>query len=133
MIVVIDSSVWISALQFGGNYTAPIQAVEKALRNDTLATTPLLNAEIQRTLVQKFRWSVADTRRIVDAYFKNAIHVDITGKLRICRDPNDDMIVECAMKANAQLIISGDKDLLSLGSYCGIRIVSPAEYLATRA
>lgn len=132
MIVVIDSSVWISALQFGGNYTTPIQAVEQALRRDTLATTPDLTLEVERILIQKFHWSSADARRILAAYFKGAIHVSITGTLHICRDPDDNMIIECAVKAGAEVIISGDKDPLSLRSYREIRIVSPAEYLESR-
>jgi len=58
------------------------------------------------------------------------LRIMITGSLRVCRDPNDDMILECAVLASAQFMISGDKDLLVLGSYSGIRIVTPAEFLA---
>jgi predicted nucleic acid-binding protein len=57
------------------------------------------------------------------------LRVTITGVLRACRDPNDDMVLECAVVAGAQVIVSGDKDLLALDPYNGIRIVSPAEFL----
>lgn len=46
----------------------------------------------------------------------------------VCRDPKDDMILECAINSRADLIITGDKDLLVLRAYQGIRIVSPREY-----
>jgi predicted nucleic acid-binding protein len=52
------------------------------------------------------------------------------GSLHVCRDPNDDMVLECAVAAGAQCVVSGDKDLLVLNPYNGIRIVSPAEFLA---
>jgi len=130
MIVVIDTSVWISALQFGHAGSTPLQAVERALRRDTLATAPEINAEIRKVLVVKFLWSSDHARRIVAAYFKKAIHIEISGALRVWRDPNDDMVLECAMLAGAQVIVSGDKDLLVLGAYKGIRILPPAGYLA---
>ncbi|HEY0794550.1 MAG TPA: putative toxin-antitoxin system toxin component, PIN family [Acidisarcina sp.] len=50
------------------------------------------------------------------------------GKLKACRDPDDDMFLECAMRAKADILVAGDKDLLVLGRFEGIRIVTPAEY-----
>jgi len=48
----------------------------------------------------------------------------------VVRDPNDDMIVACAVEAQALYIISRDKDLLSLGNYEGIEVVSPEKLMA---
>jgi putative PIN family toxin of toxin-antitoxin system len=47
----------------------------------------------------------------------------------VVRDPNDDMVVACALKADADYIVTRDKDLLSLGTYEGIRIVTPRQFL----
>ncbi len=56
--------------------------------------------------------------------------MEVTGALTgICRDPNDDFILECALIGDADLIVTGDKDLLSIGVYKAIRIVTPGEYL----
>jgi len=57
--------------------------------------------------------------------------VSITGELKaIAADPDDDKILECAVVASATYIVSGDrKHLLPLGSFRGIHIVSPAEFL----
>lgn len=129
MIVVIETSVWISGLQFGGRLGKPLRTIEKALREHTLATCPEINSEIQRVLVEKFQWPDDDAQRLIAAYFKKAIHVNISGSLHICRDPNDDMILECAVVAEAQIIVSGDKYLLIMGSFRGIQIVTPAEFL----
>jgi predicted nucleic acid-binding protein len=45
--------------------------------------------------------------------------------------PNDDMCLECAALANADLLVAGDKDRLILGSYLGTRIVTPPEYVGS--
>ena len=57
--------------------------------------------------------------------------MEIGGKLRVCRDPNDDMVLDCAVACGAQIIITGDKDLLTMNPFEGILIVTPAEFLAT--
>ncbi len=48
---------------------------------------------------------------------------------RICRDPDDDWVIACAVIGGADLIISGDKDLLVLEQIGGINILSPAQFL----
>ena len=48
----------------------------------------------------------------------------------VCRDPNDDYLLALADAANADLLVSGDHDLLSLGAFNGVPIVSPAVALA---
>ena len=47
----------------------------------------------------------------------------------VCRDSDDDKILECALLANADYIISGDDDLLVLEEFRGIRIITAKEYL----
>ncbi len=48
----------------------------------------------------------------------------------VCRDPDDDQVLACALTAAADLIVSGDRDLLALGPFGDIRILSPTEALA---
>lgn len=97
MILVFDASVWISALQFGGVGATPWRAVERALRKHTLATSLEINSEIHRILVEKFLWSPEEAQHLIASYFKRAIFVTVTGSIRVCRDPNDDMVLECAL------------------------------------
>jgi hypothetical protein len=52
-------------------------------------------------------------------------------RLRVVqRDPSDNKFLECAIAGKTPVIISGDKDLLSLGRYRRIRIQTPAQFLA---
>jgi predicted nucleic acid-binding protein len=55
------------------------------------------------------------------------IHTTYT--VRACRDPKDNMILELAVNGGADLIVTGDQDLLSLRRFQEIPILSPAEYL----
>ncbi len=65
-----------------------------------------------------------------DLYFQSILFVQIKNNLHgICRDPKDDMILECASLANASMIISGDKDLLVLKQYNEIQILTPREFI----
>ena len=56
MIVVIDTSVWISALQFARHRATPTLALEKAMREDVIATCDEIDAEVVRVLTGKFSW-----------------------------------------------------------------------------
>lgn len=47
----------------------------------------------------------------------------------VINDPDDDQVLACAVAAHADLVVSGDHDLLSLNNYQGIRIVTVAEAL----
>ncbi len=79
-------------------------------------------------LHEKFEWEPDEIRYRLDFFLAKSIHVEVIGSLHVCRDANDDMVLECAVVAGADVIVSGDKDLLTLNPFEGIRIVSPAEF-----
>jgi putative PIN family toxin of toxin-antitoxin system len=133
MIVVIDTSVWVSALHFALKRGTPVQAVLKATREHTIALCDPIEDEIVRILNEKFGWKTADVLPALDAVLPFPLRTNISGSLHVCRDPNDDMVLECAVDSGAQAIVTGDKDLLVLDPYNGIRIVTPAEFLALTA
>lgn len=129
MIVVLDTNVWISALQFAKHRGTPTRALEKAMSEDVIASCREIEAEILRVLTAKFAWESTRARAALDTVLARAVRVQLRGTVKECRDPNDDMFLECAMRAKADLLIAGDKDLLVLGSYKGTRILTPAEYV----
>jgi predicted nucleic acid-binding protein len=55
--------------------------------------------------------------------------VRLRGTAKLCRDPHDDMFLECAEIAAADFLVTSDNDLLVLGAYKKTRIVDPATYL----
>jgi putative PIN family toxin of toxin-antitoxin system len=60
---------------------------------------------------------------------KRQMRVTLRHNVHACRDPKDDMFLECAALAGADVVVTGDKALLSLGSSGGARIVTPLEYI----
>jgi putative PIN family toxin of toxin-antitoxin system len=68
-------------------------------------------------------------RRFVAAYMRAIVMVDIPFPIRACRDPRDDKFLEVAVHGHADLIVTGDADLLALNPFQGIAILTPAEYL----
>lgn len=83
-----------------------------------------------RIMSAKFRRSPEIVLERMGAFTEDARWVVVTGKISgICRDPKDDFILECAVTGNADVIVTGDKDLLSLGSYGSIRILTARQYL----
>ncbi len=100
------------------------------MREDVIVACEEIEAEILRTLTTKFDWRRRDALNAIEVILLKGIRVSLSGTLKVCRDPHDDMFLECAELAKAELLISGDKDLLVLGAHKRTRIISPAEYLS---
>jgi predicted nucleic acid-binding protein len=56
--------------------------------------------------------------------------IDVLQSIRESRDPKDDKFLEAAVNGRADVIVTGDKDLLDLNPFRGIAILTPAAYLA---
>jgi len=117
-------------LHFGG---APQAALDTVFTHDTIAICEQIVTEVRAILARKFSWTDDEVLSVLNDYTIDAIHADVTGSLHgICRDPKDDMVLECAVKSGAQLILTGDLDLLSLKSYNGISILTVRQFLNQR-
>ena len=53
-----------------------------------------------------------------------------TRKVKVCRDPKDDMFIEAALAGEAQVVVTGDDDLLTLKEFETVRFVTPRAFLA---
>jgi len=71
----------------------------------------------------------ADTQAWLRKLMTAAELVAITERIAACRDPTDDKFLELAVSGHADLIVSGDGDLLALDPFRGIPIVSPATFV----
>lgn len=74
--------------------------------------------------------SIADRQQFLRLLGRVAEIIPITYRVRACRDPSDDKFLELAVNGSAQVIVTGDRDLLALDPFRGISIVTPARYLA---
>ncbi len=99
-----------------------------------LHASAFILGEVERILRGKFGWekermdrAVAQIRRVA-----REVHEPEESVAEVSADPTDNRILECALAANADLIVTGDKKhLLPLGSFRGISIVSLRDFLSS--
>ena len=124
--VVLDTNVWLSALLFP---RGTCDQLLKALRSRrvSLWTSAVLLEEARGILCHKFDHTAHEAERVIDTIRAMATLIEPTERLDVVkRDPPDNRVLECAVAAQADRIISGDtRDLQPLGAFRGIPIVSP--------
>jgi putative PIN family toxin of toxin-antitoxin system len=126
---VLDTNVLISAILFPGGAT---EAVFRMTLEGTieLVTSTALLTEFARVLTEKFGHNDAQARERVRRIVAVAHIAEPTMTAReIEEDPADDRVLEAALASDATVIVSGDKHLLRLGTWRGIRILAPAAFL----
>jgi putative PIN family toxin of toxin-antitoxin system len=128
--VVIDTNVLISGLF--STASTPALAVEKAVTKAQLvATTETLRELIEKLHSPKFDQYVRRERR--DALLERVASlveiIDVLQSIRASRDPKDDKFLDAAVNGRADVIVTGDNDLLALNPFRSIAIVTPADYL----
>ena len=129
MKLVLDSNIFISAFYWGGKPQKILDRIVLGL--DELYITNAILDEITEVML---RPNFKTPPQIIDAYIKA---IEKTGKkiftsgeiTGICRDKDDDAIIECGILSSADYLITGDNDLLVLEKYQGIKILSANEYL----
>ena len=128
MRVVLDTHIFVSALEFGG---IPLHLLEQARAGEfeVAISTPIVD-EIKRVFREKFGWPESRLEQFERNVSQFTHRVEPTRRLDIVKDdPSDDKFVECAVAAGAEAIITGDKDLLRLGTYEGIKMMTPRNFL----
>ena len=128
MKIIIDSNVWISALAFGGNPRLIFELIVKD--GYYLIVSEHLFTEVRRKLHDKFPDFVDDFEALRTVLALYSIEIKLGAvHVRESRDPKDDYVLEMAEVANADVIISGDKDLLVLDNHKNTKIISPKDAL----
>lgn len=134
MRVVLDTNVIVSATLNSKGASAQIISLFKAHSFTLISSPPLLNelrAVLSRQRLAKYVIRGTRLRQFVTDLERSAVMVSPTETLRVIeRDPPDNRVLEAAVEGSADYIVSGDTDLLELGSYRGIMIVAPARFAA---
>jgi uncharacterized protein len=97
--------------------------------HEAVLSQPLWN-ELLTTLKRKFGLT-ADNLPVLLLYRQHAKWCE-PAKLPdpLCRDPDDDLVLATALAGGAEVIVTGDADLLTIGSYSGVELISPREFVA---
>jgi putative PIN family toxin of toxin-antitoxin system len=113
--VVVDTNVWVSALLNRAGRPAEVVSALLAGRFRLVTSTPLLaelDEVLQRPRIErKYRLRPEDVRSYVASLRHVAEVVAVTGDLRVCRDHDDDMVVETALLGNAEALVTRDEVL----------------------
>ena len=130
MRAVFDTNVLVSALLFENS--TPAQAFFSVVANGEILLSIALVNEIHRILYRsKFDRYINDSQRedFMLALVESGTLVDVTEEINVCRDPKDNMILELAVNGRADVIVTGDTDLLVLNPFREIVILDPQTFL----
>jgi uncharacterized protein len=122
----LDTSVLVSALNFGGILERVLQALDS--ESFLLCISPSIIEETKRVLTARFEWSQDDLEAL-DQIVSQAEIVEPARVVHASRDPDDDHVLACALEAKADVIVSGDKDLLDIGQFESIPILTVRQFL----
>lgn len=129
MRVVLDTNVLISAaLKQNSTPAAAAHAVE---RDGVLLKSLATERQLFDIVARPYFGALInhETRAWLRQLMASAELVVIAGRIAACRDPTDDKFLELAVDGRADLVVSGDNDLLMLNPFRGIPIVTPAAFL----
>lgn len=128
MRVVFDTNIFISAFVIPGGHAedAYLHAVHGKFE---LFTSVAILTETANKLRTKFGWSDERIAKLLRSVSETATVLKTEPHLHVLTDEADNRILECAVLAEADIVVSGDKHLLSLEHYESARIVKLAEFL----
>jgi putative PIN family toxin of toxin-antitoxin system len=125
---VFDTNILFSATGWRGN---PFQCVERARAGEIqVVTCPELVEELAEKLELRLQFSAEQVAETLADYLGFLRVVKIPKVLNaVPRDPEDNMVLECAVEGQAQYIVSGDNDLLVLKEFHSVQIVRASDFL----
>jgi uncharacterized protein len=101
-------------------------------RSFTLVISPFIRDEFVRVLRRKAGAEAGEIREALALIDEISTSVDSTAGetsvAGVCRDPNDDNVLACAVASSADFLVSGDKDLLVLDTCKGVKIIAPRTF-----
>ena len=128
-VAVFDTNILISALLSTNSKPFRCLALAKLGQIESVTCQEILD-EFTEKLLTKFKFSEEMAQAAAAEVLVFSRLVEISGALKVVSDdPDDDMVIECAVVGNATHIVTGDKHLLALDSYQSIAIEKAAEFI----
>ena len=126
MRIIIDTNILISGLFFNG---LPRKLLSELDENFNICVNEKIVNEYTEKINNKFskaKYTLNEELR--KKFFESLQSFESVSDLKICRDPDDDKFINCAIDAKAIYIVSGDNDLLTIKNFAGIEIVTAREF-----
>lgn len=129
MRVVLDTNIYISALVLpGGQAEKAVHAAAEG-RYELLISKPIIH-EVLEVLARKFARDAEELARVALFLADLGESVQPRRRVRLLRDDPDNRVLECAFAGHADLIVTGDRAMLKLGTTRGVRLVTLRDFLA---
>ncbi len=130
MRIVADTNLLIASIFWSG---APYKIVQHALdgKIEIITSNHILN-ELRKVLQdpkEDFQLNEQETADIINGILLYAKLISTDEQVNVVRDPKDNHVIACALSANAEYIVTRDKDLLILKECGRIKILTPEEFL----
>ena len=132
MRVVFDTNIYISAFAIPGSRAEEAYLSALRQRVELFTSIPILT-ETATVLQRKFGWAEEQTRELIQAISRVARVVRPTTRLHVVADEPDNRILECAIGAHADWLVTGDRHLLTFGHYEDVTIIRLAAFLEVLA
>ena len=127
MRVVLDTNVYVSAILFDGLPELPLKLAR--MRKLSLVTSEAIVAELIGVLTSKLGRNSQQLQDVDKELRRLGSVVATRSRLNVIReDDADNRVLECAVDGQVDLIVTGDRHLAALGSFAGIRIISPKAF-----
>ncbi|MBN1412425.1 MAG: putative toxin-antitoxin system toxin component, PIN family [Spirochaetales bacterium] len=127
MKIVFDTNVILSAMLTQG---LSYRVLDICIDLHEIVISPWIENEVYEKITDKFGISGEEFKKVKFFLNSNFNIIKPSGeKPLICRDKDDNNVLHTAKYCDASLIITGDKDLLSLKEYSGIKIVTPRQFM----
>jgi uncharacterized protein len=129
MRIVLDTNILVSAAL--KRNSMPGMAAHVVERRGVLLQSLVTERQLFEVLARPYFDALIDpeTRAWLKQLLTAAEPITITERIAACRDPTDDKFLELAVSGHADLIVSGDRDLLVLNPFRGIPILAPAAFV----
>ena len=129
MRIVVDTNVIASAIFFGRK---PYQLLHYIMegRVDVVASKEIVDEYEEIVLRLKQKYPRIDTRIPLQELLSKFEIIRVSSDIQASRDPDDNKFISCAIDGKCLYIVSGDDDLLSVGNYGDVEILTVAEFLS---
>ncbi len=129
MKVVFDTNIYVSALVFPESQAA--RAMTRIIDGgDELIISKTIIDELLGVLARKFSRDADELARVAVFLTDLATLARPRRRLKVLADDPDNRILECALTGGAKAVVTGDREMLALNTFRGIRLISLREYLA---
>lgn len=128
MRIVIDTNVMVSAVFFGGQ---PYRLLHYIMEGqvDVVASEEIVDEYEEIFLRLKHKYPSIRTRIPLNDILARFEIIRVTSDIHVSRDPDDDKFISCAVDGKCLYIVSGDSDLLSIGNYGNVEILTVVDFL----